>query len=41
MKRERLPRGPDFEGPDYVLRDEALQLLGVKHRRCTPMSAAV
>ena len=30
MKRERLPRGPDFEGPDYVLRDEALQLLGVK-----------
>jgi citrate synthase len=30
LKRERTPRGPDSEGPDYVLREEALALLGVK-----------
>jgi citrate synthase len=30
MKRERVPRGPDIEGPDYLLREQALALLGVK-----------
>jgi citrate synthase len=30
LKRRRQPAAPEREGPDYLTRDEALQLLGVK-----------
>jgi citrate synthase len=30
LKRERTPRGPDSEGPEFVMREEALAILGVK-----------
>ena len=30
LKRRRQPAAPDREGPDYVTREEALQVLGVK-----------